>query len=591
VVPLLVVFAVAASLAACAGDDDDADEATGSASTSEASQATEAPTATTEGSTATTAGTTEGTAGTTEETTGTTEGTEGSDAVEIGDWGGTINPGGEPQEGGTLRIDQGDSPESVSSLYYLSDPNNQTGLIVQQIFSQLVEYVPGELDPQPGLAESWEVSDDGLTYTFHLRDATFSDGTPVTSADVKWVFEAAQGGVDLDGAGNESFFADQYAPIDTIETPDDKTVIMTFETPYPAFIYFAAYLAVSIVPHELVEEMGVEAFNEHPVGSGPFVLDSWTRDQQVTLTANENYWGEGPYLDGAVFNVVPDDNTRALNLESGTVDVADRIAFSQVERINQGDAAQVLVVDGSDVNALWLNNSKPPFDEDNVRIALNYATPVDSIVDVVFQGLARRMNTIVPKLKYWTDEVQPYPYDPDKARELLAQTSVPDGFSTSIAYVSTDQASAQEAQIIQDAWADIGVEVTLEPLDAATQGDLFSSGEYEAILHEPGVFTSDVPVDDQFAQLLFDYPAINNLFSFYDSPPELKTLVRQALRENDEDRRVEEFTEIHRLSMADPMFVPLTYTPNRVGVANNVHNFSVPLTAIFRLEPVWIDQG
>jgi peptide/nickel transport system substrate-binding protein len=251
----------------------------------------------------------------------------------------------------------------------------------------------------------------------------------------------------------------------------------------------------------------------------------------------------------------------------------------------------VLVVDGADMNVVWLNNSKPPFDEVEVRQALNYATPVDSIVDVVFHGLAPRMNTITPKLKYWTDASEPYPYDPEKAQDLLAESSVPDGFATTLAYKSTDQPSAQTAQIIKEAWSEIGVDVTLRPVDDATQGELFAGGEYEAILYEPGVFTSDVPIDDQFAQLLFDFPPINNLFTWYETPPELRDLVREVLRETDEARRQELFEQIHIMSMENPPVVPLVYTPNRVAVGNHVHNFSLPLTAVFRLEQVWVDPA
>ena len=506
--------------------------------------------------------------------------------TEIGSWGGIMNPGGTPVSGGILKFDQGVTPAGVSSLDYLALPDNSVGQVVQQIFSQLVEYVPGKLDPQPGLAQSWDVSPDGLTYTFHLRDAKFSDGEPVTSADVKWVFDAAQGGVKLDAAGDKSFFAGQYAPIDKIETPDAKTVIMTFKEPYPAFIYFAAYLAVSIVPSKLVQREGVKAFNEHPIGSGPFVLDSWNKDQEAVLKRNPTYWGHKAYLDEVDFLAKPDDNTRVLDIQSGTVDAAERIPFSQVQTVDNGGRAHVLVVDGSDINAAWLNNSHKPFDEEVVRQALNYATPSDSIVKVVFAGLARRANTVLPKLKYWTDSVAPYPYDLQKAKALLAQSSVPNGFKTTISYAAQDQASTQTAQIIQQSWAKIGVDATLVPQDPGT--DTFSTGEYDVQLFQPGIFTSDVPVDDEYAQLFFDFPSIHNLDTYYKTPPDLLALVRKALHETSESARVQDFKEIHKLSMADPLFVPISYTPNRIAVADNVHDFNLPLTAIFRLEYVWI---
>jgi peptide/nickel transport system substrate-binding protein len=270
------------------------------------------------------------------------------------------------------------------------------------------------------------------------------------------------------------------------------------------------------------------------------------------------------------------------------VDVADRIPFGQVETVNNSDNAEVLVAPGGDMNVIWVNNSKEPFGESVVRQALNYATPVDSIIDVVFAGLADRMNTVMPRMKYWPDDVEPYPYDPEKAKELLAQSSVPDGFSTTIIIPSEDTASKQEAQIIQEAWKDLGIDVQIRPLDDATSGDAFGAGEYELMLFPPGPFTTDIPVEDEFAALLFDFPAINNFFTWYENE-EVTALVQQALVETDEAKRAELWHEVHVKSMADPMNVPLTYTPGRAAVANNVHDFNYLMGGLFRLETVWID--
>jgi peptide/nickel transport system substrate-binding protein len=501
--------------------------------------------------------------------------------VESGAWGGVINPGGDPVKGGILKVDQAAAPEGVSPLYFLSEPSNETMQVVMQIFDQLVMYFPGQLEPEPGLAESWDVSDDGLTYTFRLRDAEFHNGLPVTSQDVKFMIDNAR--------GPESDFVDLYAAVKKVETPDPKTAIMKLSEPSPGLIYYLGSPSASITPEKTVKEMGVEAFNKQPVGSGAFKLKSWKRDQVVELVKNESYWRKGyPHVDAATLMSVPSDNTRILNVKSGTADVADSVPFAQIPAIDKGDAAKVLVAPGADMYVVVMNNSKKPFDEVAVRQALNYATPVDAIIKTAFQGRAPRMNTVIPKVKYWTERAEAYPYDLDKAKQLLAESSVPDGFSTKITFVGDDQASKQTAQIIKASWEKIGVDVTIDQVDDATRGDAYSSGDYELTMARPGEFTTDVPVDDQFATLWFNSPAINNLFSYYDNPVTAK-LAKQAISEIDEDRRAELFAQMHIESMKNPPVIPIAYTPNRAAVRNNVHNFNYLLPGFWRLDSVWLD--
>src|SRR5262249_49331114 len=157
-------------------------------------------------------------------------------------------------------------------------------------------------------------------------------------------------------------------------------------------------------------------------------------------------------------------------------------------------------------------NSKKPLNETAVRQALCYATPVNAIIHTVFAGLAPRMNTIIPKLKYWTAAAKAYPYNIAKAKQVLATSSVPHGFKIKIEVISTgDQATLLTAQILQAAWAKIGVNLTIAPVDAATQGNDFGTGAFEMTLFQPGSFTSDVAVDDEFATLLFNSPPTHNL--------------------------------------------------------------------------------
>lgn len=502
--------------------------------------------------------------------------------TQSGTWGAVLRPAGTPKHGGTLRIDQLQAPEGISSLHYVKSSDNQIGQVVEQIFDQLLEFQPGSLAPKPGLAERYEVSPDAKTYTFHLRDAKFSNGMPVTSADVKYSLEFAK--------RPDSLYVDLYKVISSIDTPDPKTVVVHLSAPSRAFVYYVAYIASSIVPEKVVKSEGVNAFNNHPIGSGPFMVKNWRRNQEIDLVRNPSYWRTGmPYVNAVRLIATPNDSTRSLDVQSGTVDIADSVPFSQIRTINAGAKAKVLIAPGADMNVVWLNNSKKPLDQVAVRRALAYATPVSSIVQVVFGGLAPRMNTIIPKLKYWTNAAKAYPYDIAKAKQQLSQSSVPNGFSLSIEIVNGggDQASAQTAQILRDSWAKIGVHLKIKPVDGATQGNDFGSGKYQTLLIAPGAVTSDVPVDDEFAQLVFDSPDTHNLYTWAEDPA-LSKLVKQAVVEPSEPKRIELFKQMHIRSMQDVPVIPMVYTPNRAAVTSNVHNFNYLLGGIWRLDSVWL---
>jgi peptide/nickel transport system substrate-binding protein len=511
---------------------------------------------------------------------GTVAPTASGAANVVGDWGGIYNPGGDPVSGGTLIIDQSTAPASISPLDELGGDNTRLRVLTA-IFDRLVEYMPGSLDPQPGLAESWDVSADGATYTFHLRAAEFSDGTPVTSADVAYSLNLYR---EPEGSSTE---LDNM--ISSVATPDESTVTVELTSPTPTFLYWLATPYISIFPEAYVEKVGMKEFNEHPVGSGPFVLERWVRDQEVVLVRNDNYWREGlPYLDEVRFRVIPDDNTRTLNVQSGTSHIGDLIPFSQIETLNQSDSADVFIAPAAEMNVIFVNNAKPPLDETAVRQALAYATDVESINNVIFQGLATQMNTVTPKLKYWPEDLSPYPYDVEKAKQLLSTSSVPSGFSASISIRGGDQPSSQIAQILQQSWKEIGVELIIDPIDEATHWEVVTGGDYELAVFPPGTWTSDLPIEDEFAEWQFtDNIPLDYLFTWYDNP-EVAELTREALTSTSESERSEFFTQMHVAAMEDPELIPLTYTPNRAAVSETVHDFPYLFNGVFRLDTVWI---
>jgi peptide/nickel transport system substrate-binding protein len=498
----------------------------------------------------------------------------------IADWGGTINTSGTPVKGGTLRIDQQTAPNGITPLSFIGSPQNQAMQVAMQVFDTLVEYQPGAINPKPGLAQSWTVSPDGLTYTFHLRQAKFSNGMPVTATDVKYSLDRER--------GPKSFFADTlFKTVKNVDAPDATTVVVHLSQPTPALLFYLGSIAAGVVPAKVVKSEGDARFNRQPIGSGPFVVASWTKGREVVLKRNPNYWVPGrPYLDQVTLTVTPSDNTRVLNVESGTSDVADYAPFSQISTIDRNGSAHVLVAPGLDMFVVFLNNDKKPLDETAVRQALYYATPVASISKVVFAGLGPIMNTIIPKTKYWTNASKAYPYDLQKAKQVLGGSSVPKGFSTTLTFSSSDQASGQVAQILKSSWAKIGVKLNLNPSDDALVGQNYSSGKSEMTVFAPGGFTSDVPVDDEFASLMFDSPATHDLYTWYRNPVTQK-LASEAVTEMNETKRRNLFQQLHIESMKNPPVIPMVYTPNRAAVRNDVHNFNYLLAGFWRLDQVW----
>ena len=489
-----------------------------------------------------------------------------------------------PVSGGTLTFARNQEPQSLNPMVGSAD--NGSIFTIMQMCDQLVR-ATGDPDPQPGLAESWERSDDGLTWTFHLRDAQFSDGSPVTADDV--VFSLTRW---ADPAINVSY-GGLASSVEAVTKVDDSTVELTLNRPDGAILDNLAMFVASIVPQAVIEAIGDEAFAEAPVCSGPFMLQSWTRGQQLELVRNPNYWdAPRPYLDGVTFSFVADDNTRMLQLQQGEVLAAEEVPYAQVERI---DALDGVSVDSTPVfkwDAIWLNTAMAPLDDLNVRLALNYATPKQAILDTVLFGRGDIANHIIARVKYWDPEVPAYPYDLDKAKELMSQSSVPDGFDLPLLVVAGDSTEQAMAQVIQAAWSEIGVNVTIEPVDIGTAFTRWLAPENaEMSATFPGsALSSDTMSDDNLVFVFMDPDAGLNSFGTGWGNPDVVTALKAASGSFDEDVRRTEFAKAQALAMADAPAVPLFFTDSRTGLSDQVQGFRTLPTGWWSLSEAWLAQ-
>jgi len=322
---------------------------------------------------------------------------------------------------------------------------------------------PGSAEPYtPLLAESWNHSDDGLTWTFKLRSGvTFHDGTPMNADAVKASIEAVK---ERGGAG---FI---WAPLESIDVVDDLTVQMNLSYSAPVELIAGSTYGAWIVSPAALEaaaaddtyfEAGIEA------GTGPWMLESFTPDTEILLTRFDDYWGgwDGDHSDKVLLSIVPEAVQQQQMLEGGQVDLATRLPLEATADFQNKDGYSV-VTEPSWFNYLaYFNTTRPPLDNPKVRQALSYAIPYQDIIAVGPLGLAQQARGPVPHGVWpYSDNTPQYTQDLDKARALLEEAGVGDGFSMRMTYAAENEIEGRFAPLLQSAFAEIGVDLQVDPV-------------------------------------------------------------------------------------------------------------------------------
>ena len=369
--------------------------------------------------------------------------------------------------------------DDVSTLDPAIGYDWQNWSIIKSIFSGLMDYAPGTTELVPDLAESYEISEDGLTYTFTLREGVkFHNGRELTSADIKYSIErTVNPATQSPGAG---FFAsivgfDEVVAGNTtdligISTPDDRTVVFQLSAPNATFLHVMAINFSFAVPKEVVEEYGAD-FATHPVGTGGFKLVEWTLGQRLVLERNQDYFEPGlPYLDKITFEVGQEPTVALLRLQNGEVDIlGDGIPPAQVEEVMNDPANEGLIVEGGQLHTgyLTMNTNMVPFDNVLVRRAVNMAINKDRIVRLINNRAVPANQPLPPLMPGYDADYSGYAYDPEGAKALLAEAGLAEGFDTVLYAMNTDP-NPRIAQAIQQDLAAIGIRAELQSLAQAT---------------------------------------------------------------------------------------------------------------------------
>ncbi|GKV79109.1 glutathione ABC transporter substrate-binding protein GsiB [Pectobacterium carotovorum subsp. carotovorum] len=357
-----------------------------------------------------------------------------------------------------------DAVIAVGSTFTSLDPYDANDSLSQTVAKSFYQGLFGfdkEMKLVNVLADSYDVSPDGLTYTVKLHPGVkFHDGTPFNAAAVK---------VNLDRASNPDSRLKRYnlfKMIEKTEAVDDLTVKITLKTPFSAFVNNLAHPAAVMISPAALKQYGKD-IGFHPVGTGPYRFVTWNQTDFVKVEKFNGYWKAGlPKLDSITWRPVVDNNTRAALLQTGEAQFAYPIPFEQAKVLEKNDKLALVASPSILHRYISMNVTQKPFDNPKVREALNYAINKEALIKVAFSGYATLAEGPLPSSIDYSVKYHPWPYDPAKARELLKEAGYPDGFTTTL-WSSHNHSTAQKVlQFTQQQLAQVGVKVQVTAMDA-----------------------------------------------------------------------------------------------------------------------------
>ncbi len=457
-----------------------------------------------------------------------------------------VRQDGEPVQGGTLVLMGHHEIASLSPDDY--GPTVHF-VIVANIHNGLVEQ-DENFEFQPVLAEALpEVSEDGLTYTFTLREGVkFHDLSDFSSEDVKYTYEWYM------NPDNAAVNANLFEGVESVEAPDARTVVVMLKTPNAVFLGQVA--STRIVPAKYHAEIGEDAYKGKPIGTGPFKLNEWRPAEFTLVDAFPEHFRGRPHLDAVRMNIVPEPSVRAIALETGEADSSVWPLLVEDSQRLEGDTAQFTTFVTSDValNHFPLNNKNPKLADKRVRQAMLFAIDRQAIIDDVFQGAATVASAnISPGLaQYLNPDVPQYSYNPERAAQLLDEAGwtlngdvrEKDGETLSFTcnIITGDQARRPEAEIVQQFLADVGIDMQLEEAPGATITEQMRSGEMDAALFN---WTYGGDFGDPDAAVTLRSDGTNN-FSHFENA-RVDELLDLGLLETDPEKRATYYNEIQEI--------------------------------------------
>ncbi|MFP4152832.1 MAG: ABC transporter substrate-binding protein [Alkalispirochaeta sp.] len=478
------------------------------------------------------------------------------------------------------------------------DPHTVTAVndfrILVNIYEGLVQFQDGSLTVEPALARSWEISDDGRVYTFHLREGvSFHDGTPFNAEAVKFNFDRM---LDEDhpyygtGPFPLAFF---FSSINETRVVDEYTVQLVLDEPFAPLLSNLAYPTGLLVSPEAVREHG-EDYGRNPVGTGPFRFVEWVGNTRVTVEANPDYWDTPAGVDRIIFRPITDSNTRVTEMLSGGLDMIVEVPPDSVEVFESRDEFTVYEQAGPHVWFLILNLREGPFTSREMRQAVNYAIDKEALVENVLQGTATVADSPIPPAFDWAynEDLDPYPYDPDRARELIEEAEY-DG--EELVFYVTEGGSGMLDPVpmgtaIQADLAAVGLDVSIETYEWNTFLERVNPGlEGKADMAQMAWMTND-PDTLPFLTLRTEaFPDNGGFNSGYYSNPDVDDLLEQARQSTDLAERARLYREMQAIVYEDAPWVFVANWKQNAVAVEGLKNFSLQPSFLLELGEVSFD--
>lgn len=490
----------------------------------------------------------------------------------------TTSTGGSPQRGGDLVIARQMDSQSMDNTTVF---DNESIWVFEQIFQPLYTVTNSGKGVMPWLATSYTVSADKKTYTFTLRPGVkFSNGKPMTSADVKFSIDtaraAAKGWGYIDTA------------ISSVSAPAPSTVVIQLKYPWAPLLADLSLFANAIVPANYGGETAAQ-FYQHPIGTGPFKWDYWHKGSALKLVRNPYYWQRGkPYLNSVTWTDVPSDNTRQLQLKGGQAQVDEFPAWSTVSSLKATSGVTMNLFPSTRTDYLAFNELVKPFQDVHVRRAISLAINRAALVRAVLFGNGKPANSLFPpQVPYYQPATKGLQYDLAAAKKELAASSVPHGFTTTFLIPSGNSDYSTIATIVQAELKPLGITVKIQQLDPNTQFTDEQNLKYDMTLT---YWTMDIPDPDELATFGVDPKAgSRSFFTAYSNPTVIRDthLAEQTLATS---ARQSLYNVVQQQSASDAFMAFLYYSPYAYATTSSVHGFFVTPLGNYHLENVWLSH-
>ncbi|MBW4082530.1 ABC transporter substrate-binding protein [Paenibacillus sp. S150] len=483
----------------------------------------------------------------------------------------------EPAAGGTFVYGR---PASVTSFDLHNQITSNNAFAIDKVFESLVAFdSDGEI--VDWLAGSHTISEDGLTYTFVLRDGLkFSDGTDVAAEDAVFSLERH---LKVGGPLAVS------AQVDTIKAQDNKTLVITLKEPYTPFISELSNFSNGIIPNNF-GGVAEEEFFKKPVGTGPFVVEQWDPAGDLTFTKNTNYWQEGkPSIDKLVYKLIEDDSQAINQLKAGEVNAIESLALQNADELKNG-ADTAVVTNGSWVTEqLFFNTLDEHFSDVHVRRALALAIDREGLTKALTFGYAQPASSLLPATIPYNanDTIKALNFDAAAAKEELSKSAFPDGFSTKLLVASGNSTRAQEAQIIQAAGQAIGIKIEIESVELATFRERFFAYDFAAMLNSG---QADSPEANSIIAFQTDPEGFSKSYWTHYTNDEVTRLLVEGQKTADGADRAAIYSKLLQTLADEVPYIPLYYPDILIGARSSVEGLVVLPNGSVRFEDVRIGK-